>query len=65
MAMSASGLADEMVSELKSQGFDVENPHAKTKEMCDALAKAVVSHLKANAQAVVAGGSSSGNHPIT
>lgn len=65
MAMNAEGLAGEMVAALQGAGFDTANEHAKTAEMCQALAAAVVAHIQANATANDPGGTSPGQHPIT
>lgn len=53
-----------MISKLQAAGFDTENSHSKTDEFCAAIAAAVVEHIQGNAKAVVASGSSAGQHPI-
>jgi hypothetical protein len=62
--MNASALKGLMISKLQAAGFDTENEHSKTPEFCEAIAAAVIEHIQANAKAVVASGSSAGQHPI-
>lgn len=64
MAMNAAALKGLMISKLQAAGFDTGNNHSKTAEFCEAIAAAVVEHVQANAKAVVASGSSAGQHPI-
>lgn len=64
MAMNTATLATEIESELKAQGFITSGDHAKAEKLCTAIANAVVNHIKANAKAVVASGSSAGQHSI-
>ncbi len=64
MAMNAQSLKGLMISKLQAAGFDTENSHSKTDEFCAAIAAAVVEHIQGNAKAVVASGSSAGQHPI-
>lgn len=64
MALSQSALASAMEQALKSKGFVTTGTHARTKDMCDALAKSIVDHITANAQVVVIGGSSSGTYKV-
>ncbi len=65
MALSSSTLSNMMVAELQAQEFVTSGEHAKAKKMCDALAKAIVDHIKASAQVPVTGGSSSGKYQVT
>lgn len=64
MAMNEGTLKNLMISKLQSAGFDTNNNHSKTAEFCAAIAAAVVEHIQASAKAVVASGSSAGQHPI-
>jgi hypothetical protein len=43
-------LADDIVSELKAQGFDTDNEHAMAAKMATAIASAVVKHVVDNLQ---------------
>ncbi len=65
MALSNTELSNMMVAELQAQGFVTSGEHAKAQKMCDALAKAIVEHIKASAQVAVTGGSSSGTYQVT
>ena len=64
MGMSAASLKGLMVSKLNAAGFETGNEHSKTEAFCEAIAAAVVEHIQASAKAVVASGSSAGQHPI-
>lgn len=64
MAMNKAALKDLMISKLNAAGFDTNNEHAKTAELCAAIADAVVEHIQSAAKAVVSSGSSAGQHPI-
>lgn len=65
MAMNSAALASEIKSQLQAQGFITQGEHARVDKLCTAIATAVVNHLQANAKAVIASGSSAGQHPIT
>jgi hypothetical protein len=60
--MSASGLAAAIKSAVNA--IDVDNGEITNDNVIDALATAIVNHLKDNAKAVVASGSSSGEWPL-
>ncbi len=60
--MSASGLAAAIKSAVNA--IDVNSGEKSNDEIINALATAIVDHLKNNAKAVVASGSSSGQWPI-
>ena len=60
--MSASGLAAAIKSAVNA--IDVDNGEITNDNVIDALATAIVNHLKDNAKANVTGGSSSGQWPI-
>jgi hypothetical protein len=62
MPMSASGLAAAIKSAVNA--IDVDNGEITNDNVIDALATAIVNHLKDNAKANVTGGSSSGQWPI-
>lgn len=64
MALSKSSLKDRILSELQGQGFVTTGNHAKSDELAQAIANAVVDEITANAKAAVASGSSAGNWPI-
>lgn len=64
MALSKSSLKDRILSELEGQGFVTTGNYAKSDELAQAIANAVVDQITANAKAVVASGSSAGNWPI-
>ena len=65
MALNDSALKSLIVANLGAAGFDVQNQHAKTAELAEAIAKAVVTHITANAQVTVTGGSSSGTYTVS
>lgn len=62
MALSASGLASAIKSAVNA--IDVDNGEITNDSVIDALAQAIVDHIKANGKANVTGGSSSGQWPI-
>lgn len=62
MAMSASGLASAIKSAVDA--INVDNGEITNDQVINALAQAIVNHIKDNAKAVVGSGSSSGQWPI-
>ena len=62
MALSASGLASAIKSAVNA--IDVDSGEITNDSVIDALAQAIVDHIKANGKANVTGGSSSGQWPI-
>ena len=62
MAMSASSLAAAIKSAVNA--IDVDNGEITNDSVIDALASAIVNHIKDNAKAVVSSGSSAGQWPI-
>lgn len=62
MAMSASSLAAAIKSAVNA--IDVDNGEITNDSVIDALATAIVNHIKDNAKANVTGGSSSGQWSI-
>ena len=62
MPMSASGLASAIKSAVDA--IDVDNGEITNDQVINALATAIVNHIKDNAKAVVGSGSSAGQWPI-
>jgi hypothetical protein len=62
MAMSASSLAAAIKSAVNA--IDVDNGEITNDSVIDALASAIVNHIKDNAKAVVSSGNSAGQWPI-
>jgi len=62
MAMSASSLAAAIKSAVNA--IDVDNGEITNDSVIDALASAIVNHIKDNAKTVVGSGSSQGQWPI-
>jgi hypothetical protein len=62
MAMNASSLAAAIKSAVES--IDILNGGISNEAVIQALATAIVDHIKNNAKAVVSGGSSAGQWPI-
>lgn len=62
MPMSASGLANEMKAALAS--IDFTNGAISNDQALQALASAIINHIKNNAKAVDAGGTGGGQWPI-
>lgn len=63
MALSASTLKGLMKSAIDA--IDVENGEVTNDQALEALASAIVNHLKSDAQVIVSGGSSAGSYKIT
>lgn len=64
MALSKSALKSRIISEFEAMGATASGEHSWVNKMATAIANAVVDEIKSNAKAVVAGGSSAGQHPI-
>jgi hypothetical protein len=62
MAMSASSLAAAIKSAVNA--IDIDNGEITNDSVIDALAAAIVNHIKDNAKTVVGSGSSAGQWPI-
>ena len=62
MPMSASGLASAIKSAVDA--IDVDNGEITNDQVINAIATAIVNHIKDNAKAVVGSGSSAGQWPI-
>ncbi len=65
MALNSDPLKDLMISNLTAEGFNTKNEHALIDRLTTAFAKAIVTHLKADAQVEVTGGSSSGVYKVS
>lgn len=65
MALSDSSLKTKIISELQAKGFDTGNEFAKTQQMAEAIAKAIVDEITSNAEVTVTGGSSAGSYKVT
>lgn len=65
MALNSATLKTELVTKLKAQGFKTDNEHAKTADMAQAIAEAVVEHILANAEVKVTSGSSAGDYGVS
>ncbi|AVI68293.1 hypothetical protein CKQ84_22025 [Shewanella sp. WE21] len=65
MALSSGSLQSKIVSELQAQGFITEGDHAFAGKMAAAIAKAVIDEITANADVVVAAGSSAGTYKVS
>ncbi len=64
MALSSGALKDLIIGKLATQGFITAEPHSKVDELVEAIATAVVTHITAEAEVNVAGGSSSGIYKV-
>ncbi len=64
MALSESSLSDRIVQNLEGAGFK-QGEHSQFKQLADAIAKAVVAEIQANADVKVTGGSSSGTYKVS
>ncbi|MCC3836457.1 hypothetical protein [Vibrio parahaemolyticus] len=65
MALSKASLKQKIVTELQAQGFVTSGTHARSAEMAEAIANAVVDEITQNAQVKVTGGSSSGTYNVS
>ncbi len=64
MALDQNSLSQRITQALKASGFK-QGEHSQFTTLADAIAKAVVDEIQANAQVVVAGGSSSGSYKVS
>lgn len=64
MAMNAVELEKVILTNLESKGFMVNNEYSQAHIFAKAVAEAVVEHIQLNAKAIIAIGSSAGEHPI-
>jgi len=65
MPLQSTTLTDLIVSNLESAGFDVSNKHSQINVLANAIAKAVVEHIQADAKVTVGSGSSAGMYDVT
>ncbi len=65
MALDPDSLKEKVVTELKSKGFVTEGKFAKSGDLAEAIAKAVVAEIIENGEVVVTSGSSAGKYKIT
>lgn len=65
MALSSGSLEAKIISELQAQDFITEGQHAFVGKMAAAIAKAVIDEITANADVVVAAGSSAGTYKVS
>ncbi|WED23500.1 hypothetical protein L3Q72_19870 [Vibrio sp. JC009] len=65
MALSNSSLKQKIITEMESKGFVTTGQFAKTADMAEAIAKAVVDEITQNGQVIVNKGSSAGSYNIT
>ncbi|YCO01563.1 hypothetical protein ACB087_01315 [Vibrio sp. VNB-15] len=64
MALSKSSLKQRIIQELESQGFVTRGQYARSAQMAEAIANAVVDEITENAKVPVTGGSSSGTYHV-
>lgn len=64
MALSDSTLKSMIVSELQAQGFVTSGEHARSEQLAEAIAKAVVAHITSAAVVNVISGSSAGSYKV-
>lgn len=64
MALNDGALKSLILGNLTAAGWNVGNEHARTAELAEAIAKAVVTHIQTDAQVAVTGGSSSGSYKV-
>ncbi|MBK1690982.1 hypothetical protein [Ectothiorhodospira mobilis] len=64
MALSASTLEGLILQELEANGIVTTGQYARTQELAEAIATAVVEHIQAAAEVPVTGGSSAGTYPV-
>ena len=65
MAMETGGLEALIVQTMEAGGFKTTGEHAYAGKLARALAEAIVPYIKANAEVVVSGGSSSGTYKVS
>ena len=64
MALNAAGLASEMKSKMDAVANSYKDGTKDNNDTLKALAEAIIEHIEANAEVVVAGGSSAGTYPV-
>lgn len=65
MAINESATISNAISKLTAKGFGTSHPEWKGDDMVEAIVEAVFEEIKANADVIVTGGSSSGTYKIT
>lgn len=67
MALDEVALAQEIMDEMENLGLAPRNPlnSGKSELIWEALAKAIVDHIKTNAEVPIPGGSSAGTYQVT
>jgi hypothetical protein len=65
MALSDSVLKELIVTEMESKGFVTSGEHARSEQLAEAIAKAVVSHITSSADVAVTAGSSAGSYKVS
>ncbi len=65
MALDPSSLKAKIVAQLEAKGFVVTGEFAKSADMAEAIAIAVVAEIIENAQVVVTSGSSAGTYKVS
>jgi len=58
-------LEQEIIEQLKTQGFAVDNQYSSIKKLAKAFATATATHINTNhSKVIVASGSSAGSYPV-
>lgn len=65
MALSKASLKTKIVNEMKAKGFVTDGEFAKSADLAEAIANAIVDEITANASVVVNKGSSTGSYKIS
>jgi len=65
MALSTTGLQTRIENELSALGVQIDNPHCWARQFAQAIARAVVDEIQANARVTIPAGSSAGTYPVT
>ena len=64
MALSPDSLKYRLAQSLEAKGFRLDNEHARTMDLLEAIAQSVVDELQQNARVTVPSGSSSGIYKV-
>ncbi|ANU36275.1 hypothetical protein [Vibrio scophthalmi] len=65
MAITKHSLKQKIVKELNAKGFVTEGEFARSAEMAEAIANAVVDEITQNSEVVINAGSSAGSYKVT
>ncbi len=65
MALDPDSLKNKIVTELQAKGFVTEGKFAKSGDLAEAIANAVVAEITANAEVIIATGNSAGTYDVT